>query len=168
MKVIFLDFNGILDTCVKPNVIDYDNLQRLKQIVIKTNAKIVISSSIKNQFLITGVYGKVLKSLLEVFVIEGIEVIGMTEMMENREFEITSYLLNHDDITDFVILEAKEELSTFKDKVVKLQNPNYSEYMGLDDYDVKKAISILNPPIEEIKLIKTPKIDKGCGLDDIS
>ncbi len=46
MKVIFLDFNGVLDTYYSLDEIDKDNLLRLKKIVSDTGASIVISSSI--------------------------------------------------------------------------------------------------------------------------
>ena len=45
MNVIFLDFNGVLDTYENMDEINEGNLQRLKHIVDETNAKIVISSS---------------------------------------------------------------------------------------------------------------------------
>ena len=45
MKVIFLDFNGVLDTSYKIDEVNYDNLQRLKHIVHETEANVVISSS---------------------------------------------------------------------------------------------------------------------------
>lgn len=54
MKVIFLDFNGILDTWCEMDVINYDNLQRLKRIVNETDSKIVISSSIKTGYVNSG------------------------------------------------------------------------------------------------------------------
>ena len=44
MKVIFLDFNGVLDTYDNMDEINPDNLNRLKHIVDETNSKIVISS----------------------------------------------------------------------------------------------------------------------------
>lgn len=47
MKVIFLDFNGVLDTYENMDEINPDNLQRLKHIANETEAKIVISSSSK-------------------------------------------------------------------------------------------------------------------------
>lgn len=45
MNVIFLDFNGVLDTYENMDEINKENLQRLKHIIEETNAKVVISSS---------------------------------------------------------------------------------------------------------------------------
>lgn len=47
MKVVFLDYNGVLDTSVNMDEVDYLNLQRLKKIIKETGAKIVLTSSIK-------------------------------------------------------------------------------------------------------------------------
>ena len=58
MKIIFLDFNGVLDTYDNMNEIDQNNLKRLKYIIDKTNAKVVISSSIKNSYYYTGSFNK--------------------------------------------------------------------------------------------------------------
>ena len=54
MKVIFLDINGVFDTYEKMDEIDSINLQRLKNIVDKIGAKVVISSSLKNSYYETG------------------------------------------------------------------------------------------------------------------
>lgn len=48
MKLLFLDYNGVLYTSINMNEIDYLNLQRLKIIIEETGAKIVLTSSIKN------------------------------------------------------------------------------------------------------------------------
>lgn len=54
MNVIFLDFNGVLDTYENMDEINKENLQRLKHITEETNAKVVISSSLKNSYYYTG------------------------------------------------------------------------------------------------------------------
>ena len=51
-KVIFLDFNGVLDTRLCMDDINEDNLKRLQHIVSETGAEVVISSSLKNKGLI--------------------------------------------------------------------------------------------------------------------
>ena len=45
MKVIFLDFNGIVDTYEDLDVINMDNLNRLKKLCNETGSSIVYTSS---------------------------------------------------------------------------------------------------------------------------
>lgn len=47
MRVIFLDYQGVLDTYENPDILDVENLNILLEIVKKTNAKIVITSSLR-------------------------------------------------------------------------------------------------------------------------
>lgn len=56
MNVIFWDFNGVLDTYENIDKINKENLQRLKYIVDETNAKVVISSFLKNSYYYTGYF----------------------------------------------------------------------------------------------------------------
>ena len=45
MKVVFLDFNGVLDTYENMDVVDPDNLNRLKKIIDETGSKVVLTTS---------------------------------------------------------------------------------------------------------------------------
>ncbi len=60
MNVIFLNFNGVLDTYENMDEINRGNLQRLKHIVDETNAKVVISSFLKNSYYYTGYFSQYL------------------------------------------------------------------------------------------------------------
>ena len=42
MKVIFLDFNGVLDNSENYNIVDEENLAILKEVIDATGAKVVI------------------------------------------------------------------------------------------------------------------------------
>ncbi len=70
MKVIFLDFNGVLDTYYSLDEIDKDNLLRLKKIVSDTGASIVISSSI-------------IKELINILLENDIDVTGITHSKDS-------------------------------------------------------------------------------------
>lgn len=70
MKVIFLDFNGVLDTYYSLDEIDKDNLLRLKKIVSDTGASIVISSSI-------------IKGLINILLENDIDVTGITHSKDS-------------------------------------------------------------------------------------
>lgn len=70
MKVIFLDFNAVLDTYYSLDEIDKDNLLRLKKIVSDTGASIVISSSI-------------IKELINILLENDIDVTGITHSKDS-------------------------------------------------------------------------------------
>ncbi len=78
MKVIFLDFNGVLDKHDNMNVINIDNLMRLKNIVDETNAKIVISSSIRISYYYSGKISNLLKYVMDEITSCGMDIIGFT------------------------------------------------------------------------------------------
>lgn len=144
MKVIFLDFNGVLDTYEKMDEIDFDNLQRLKKIVSETQANIVITSSIKNSYYISGKYSKLLTHLIDTLQNNDINVIGITEYRKTREEEIKIYLNAHPEIQNFCIIDDDYDMEYFKDKMVKLPCQLSKNSTGLRDCDVKLAIKILN------------------------
>ena len=154
MNVIFLDFNGVLDTNEKMDEIEKDNLLRLKNIVEKTNSKIVISSSIKNNYVKTGKMGKLLNNLLITLEKESIEVIGFTPYLGNREEEIRLYLEEHEEIENFCILDDDYYMESFKDNLVKLPCQIEIGQKGLDDYYMNLAIQILKKEKHK-KLSKT-------------
>lgn len=154
MKVIFLDFNGVLDTNIKMNEINYDNLQRLKRIVMETGAKIVISSSIKNSYYMTGVYSQMLQMVLYRLISEGFDVVGMTKYLENRELEIATYLMEHKDIENYCIIDDDYDMESMKEHMVKLPNQIENGQMGLDEYHTEMAINILGRIPKEEKEMK--------------
>lgn len=140
MKVIFLDFNGVLDTFDNMDVIDDNNLLRLKRIVEETDSEVVIISSLKNNSYREGKYTKnLIKYFIEPLEEIGISIYGITPNKNNREDEITEFLINHKEIDNFCIIDDEFEYPKYKDKLVK------TKYLGngLEDKDVLKAIKIL-------------------------
>src|SRR5574344_731394 len=98
MKVIFLDFNGVLDTYEEMNIINKENLERLKKIVDLTNSYFVISLFIKNSFYYCGFYSKTYLYVVSELEKAGIKVIGITPHAKTREEEIKIYLSEHKNI----------------------------------------------------------------------
>lgn len=144
MKVIFLDFNGILDTYENMDVIDSDNLNRLKRIVDECNAKVVLTTSNKNNYYRSGMIRGILKYIIDSLLEAGIDVIGMVPMLDSREDEIHAYLDMHPEVEEFVILDDDYDMPSFRDNLILLPSQMIGiEQRGLEDEHVEKAISIL-------------------------
>ena len=159
MKVIFLDFNGILDTYENMDVIDTDNLNRLKRIVDECNAKVVLTTSNKNNYYRSGMIRGILKYIIDSLLEAGIDVIGMVPMLDSREDEIHAYLDMHPEVEEFVILDDDYDMPSFRDNLILLPSQMIGiEQRGLEDEHVEKAISILgikkNGVDENLKKIK--------------
>ena len=159
MKVIFIDFNGILDTYENMDVIDSDNLNRLKRIVDECNAKVVLTTSNKNNYYRSGMIRGILKYIIDSLLEAGIDVIGMVPMLDSREDEIHAYLDMHPEVEEFVILDDDYDMPSFRDNLILLPSQMIGiEQRGLEDEHVEKAISILgikkNGVEENLKKIK--------------
>ncbi len=125
MKVIFLDIDGVLNTIntfkkryeywQKTNIwtleIDEFRVKSLKEIVNKTNAKIVLSSSwrcfwsLENETLIPlNDKAREFTNLLKKY---NLDIYSITPYDKNRirQKEINQWLNNHNDIESFVILD---------------------------------------------------------------
>ena len=151
MKIIFLDFNGVLDTYENMDIINKDNLIRLKTIVDETNSKVVISSSLKNSYYITGHLSKKLLNIIKEIKNIGIDVIGITPCDDTRENEIQLYLNNHPNIENFCILDDDYDMDSFRDNLVKLPLQSKESPNGLEDKHVSLAIHILNEQLYKQK-----------------
>ena len=145
MNVIFLDFNGVLDTHEIFDVIDVGNLERLRKIVMETDSKVVVSSSLKNTYYFTGHHCRLFKYLVNALESVGIEVIGFTPKGENREVEIIKYLREHPEIDNYCILDDDYDMKSLNDHLVKIPNQMSKECKGLEDKYVDLAIKILKP-----------------------
>lgn len=143
MNVIFLDYNGVLDTNDNMDVINLDNLQRLKYIVDETNSKVVLTTSKKNSFYITGVLNQKLQEDIKLMENSGIEIIGITPKANTREEEIEFYLRTHLEVENFCIIDDDYEMEKFADNLVKLPNQIEDGQMGLDEKYMNMAIKIL-------------------------
>ena len=156
MKVIFLDFNGVLDTWFVMDKINYDNLQRLKGIVRDTGAKVVLTTSNKRSFVTSGVMNPIMVMLTTRLMEEGIDVIGVTPNCDTREHEIMMYLHEHPEIENYVIIDDDYEMDSLREHLVKLPCQNIGrEQIGLTKYYADMAIQILG---------KTPKEENDVKL----
>lgn len=142
MKVIFLDFNGVLDTYKNMNVVDSDNLAILKEVIEETGAKLVISSSIKNTYFYCGYHNKVMEHLIDVLTENNIKIYGLTPWLEKREDEIKTYLKNNPDISEYCIIDDDYYFESMKEHMIKLKH-QWLGGNGLKDIDKNQIIKIL-------------------------
>ena len=166
MKIIFLDIDGVLtnesslqkkyEYRLRHNEyiseIDKQCIKRLSVIVQMTGAKIVLSSSWRNDWKngIEQLKFEKSKWLQYLFDQYHIEIIGITPMIPRtekqnekyhswRENEIMYYLKNHNDIKSFCVIDDEIfDLFTLKHYLVKT-NRKY----GLQESHIKEAFKIL-------------------------
>ena len=142
MKVIFLDFDGVINNWNNDFIVDYDNVKYLLEIIRDTDAKIVATSSNKYSFQVNGIkyensnYYKYVV-LLKDFGIEIFDVIPYIN--KNREDEILAYLKEHPEIKEFLILDDDYVCESMKEHQVFLDL-----YNGICYEHIIPSINILN------------------------
>lgn len=161
MNIIFLDIDGVLNdfyTLKKKrgrNVfeepepdLDEDKFKLLKELVDKTDAKIVLSSSWrfffdKDTLKPINNAGQELTRLLYKY---SLKLYSVTGRNNKREDEINDWLNSHDNIESFVILDDDDvDLTSFIDSNLvktKFYDDN-SEECGLTRSHVEESIKIL-------------------------
>ncbi len=156
MRVIFLDFDGVITTLKSRWKLDADKMLLLKRIVDDTGAKIVISSSWRRFTLEDTI--KTITDTVGNYYVGGNpflcpeSVIGITERMysfcygnEDKHFilprgvEIKHYLEEHPDIENYVILDDDSDM--LLEQIDNFVQTDGIE--GLTDDDVERAIEIL-------------------------
>lgn len=146
MKVIFLDFDGVLnaeaDICRYGVCILSPQIRLLKQIVDATGANIVLSTSWREHWSAEEAACDQTGLLMnDIFSQHGLQIWDKTpDLRTRREVEIKSWLDAHPETEQFVILDdALLSADFMNDHFVKTS----SYFGGLDEADVKKAIEIL-------------------------
>ncbi len=150
MKVIFLDFDGVVNDIHKREVYVNPNfVLELKKVIEKTGAKIVVTSNKRDGALVSGSFpledSFCYKYYVQPLEQMGIEIYDYTPFItgakeeETRELEIEAYLKKHPEIKEFVIVED--------DYVMQRLYPHqvFIEYSGgfVSAY-VEPVIQILN------------------------
>lgn len=150
MKVIFLDFDGVLNSreylrrtdCAGVGI-DPSRMVLLKQIVDNTNALIVLSTSWREHWESDiSACNEVGVKINRIFSKYGLTIFDKTPKSRlGRAEEIKQWLKMNSYVKKFVILDDSfMELGVMSDYFVKTSN--YRN--GLEEEDVKKAITILN------------------------
>lgn len=150
MKVIFLDFDGVLNSVNTPGVYGMDGpmlepekMALLKQLVDATGAEIVLTTSWREHWSAdpkecdsTG------SRIRQIFAACGLRILDRTpELHTQREQEILSWLDGHPEVRQFVVLDdrlmAHERLNGH---IVKTS----FYFGGMDGTDVRAAVKCLN------------------------
>lgn len=156
MKVIFLDFDGVITTPKSKYKLDPERMALVGRILDATGAKVVISSSWRRYSL-----EDTIKHLTDTshFLIDGNPfpypeaVVGITERMYSfcypnnnihfclpRGCEIEHYLNQHSEVDNYVIIDDNQDM-------LLCQADNFvhtNGITGLTEEDVERAIEILN------------------------
>lgn len=155
MKVIFLDFDGVITTYKSQWRLDKDKMLLIKRICDETDAKIVISSSWRCVNLEDTI--KYITDTSYFFVptpfIPIERVVGVTSMIYYfkcgerdvhfgipRGCEIQRYLIEHTDIDKYVILDDDSDM-LLEQAPYFIQTDSVE---GITEEDAEKAIKILN------------------------
>jgi HAD domain in Swiss Army Knife RNA repair proteins len=134
MKVLFLDFDGVLVLAGKPSKAAIDNLNYLLE--KEPKLKIVISSSWRHKGL------EFCKNFLHQNGVDKEKVIGITDLVpsDNRGHHIERYLKENKKIKNFVIFDDIDESEMHNCKKQMVQT---NSYVGLTSKDVERAINLL-------------------------
>jgi hypothetical protein len=149
MKIIFLDFDGVITTCNSKWNIDLDKLSLLDKIIQQTDAKIVVTSSWKHgcknvedfkEKIHTRRCAKNAKEQTP-FAKFVDQIYDITDGCGYRGDEVETYLNNHkEEIESYVILDDDDD---FKEEQL-FNFVQTDTYEGITEREVKLCISILN------------------------
>lgn len=143
MKVIFLDFDGVINNWEHFNGVDYNNVKFLLEIIKLSNAKVVATTSNKYSFQMypdvdykNTNYFKYVTTLKDM----GIEIFDVTPYVDrNREHEISKYLELHHEIEQYLILDDEYVGDSLKEHQVILDL-----YNGICEEHIEPSLNILN------------------------
>lgn len=148
MKVIFLDFDGVITTLESRWNIDSEKCKLVKRICDETGAKIVISSSWrKSNFEYTMKQFSKESFLLYDYVVDvtkRLSISGSASITIPRGVEILEYIESHDSITNYVILDDDTDMLLWQ----RNHFVHTSTYEGINEKNVEQAIKILNMNVE--------------------
>lgn len=158
MRLLFLDFDGVLNDLVTPHVmtdairadellyaaeqLDHDKVLRLNRIIAATGAYVVFSTSWTNARSFTFLCRVLRFRGFEGFILGAIEHIGrVNEKFYERADEIEHWLKHVPGVTSFVILDD------FPMYQLTERHVRSVSALGLQDDHVEQAIEILNRPL---------------------
>ena len=108
MNIIFFDIDGVLNHQHSRGLVDWDIVDRVKQMAIDCKAKLVMSSSWKDALINPVLYNEPDKHFVNSIIDEfGDLFLGHTPDIDDdcREVEIQKWLDDHPNVDSFVILD---------------------------------------------------------------
>ena len=156
MKVIFLDFDGVITTPETKWNIGLAYVKRIKEICDKTNAKLVISSSWQRytgtkdmtreervDYWLKGILMKGYRGYIKKFFKDyTYDMSGRFygEYGPDRGADIKSWLVRHPEVTDYVIIDDEGDM--LDEQLFHFVQTDW--VFGIQDREVKLAIDVLN------------------------
>lgn len=143
MKIIFLDFDGVINDFLTFDEVNKCNVLVLKEIIDKTGALVVVTSSKKYTFQSLNInkfdtlcYKLYIEQLNKM----GISIWDFTPLVDkNRELEILKYLACNPKIEHFLILDDDYIFESLKEHQIYIDLQS-----GLRECHIKPAVDILN------------------------
>ena len=154
MKIIFLDidgvlnFNGCRDKIGGVYFVNDDKIKLLKEIIDRTDAKIVLSSTWRlgwfdrdhYMFTVNAEDFEKLEQKLKEFDIEFLSRTPLTkERYRGSEIELWLEKWNGEEVEKFVIIDDDSDMKPYMDRIVKT-----SFEVGLTKENVEMAVKMLN------------------------
>lgn len=141
MRIVFLDIDGVLNDCSSKGVFDDSSTDEfciavLNEVIRRTNSKIIIISSWKDNF--------DLEIIVELLYNRGIlldSIIGATEKDVHKEIGIKNFLTKNN-VEKYVILDDSIEL---QDQALKNFCVRTASHIGLMPEHMDQIIKILQP-----------------------
>lgn len=152
MKVIFLDFDGVITTYNSKWKIDMNNIKIINDICDKTNAKIVVTSSwrIGHRGDVLAFNGYLTQYIIEHNYLDNVQdtfdkfignIVGMTESIGGwRGDEIKLYMSEHPEVENYVILDDDSDMCDYQ----LFNFVQTDTYEGITERDAKLCVDILN------------------------
>lgn len=154
MRVIFLDFDGVITTPSSRYTIIPEKVKMIEELCDKTNAKIVISSSWRpygNNQSIDDILNSISRNpyneehypYFKDYIIgctnKGIR--KMSDYYNPRGQEILEYIQRYPEITQYVIIDD-DDINPVEDELKHIVYTNH--FQGIEEEDINKAYNILN------------------------
>lgn len=152
MKIIFLDFDGVITTYNSKWKIDMNNIKIINDICDKTNAKIVVTSSwrIGHRGDVLAFNGYLTQYIIEHNYLDNVQdtfdkfignIVGMTESIGGwRGDEIKLYMNEHPEVENYVILDDDSDMCDYQ----LFNFVQTDTYEGITERDAKLCVDILN------------------------
>ena len=152
MKVIFLDFDGVITTYNSKWKIDMNKIKIINDICDKTNAKIVVTSSwrIGHRGDVLAFNGYLTQYIIEHNYLDNVQdtfdkfignIVGMTESIGGwRGDEIKLYMNEHPEVENYVILDDDSDMCDYQ----LFNFVQTDTYEGITERDAKLCVDILN------------------------